>query len=353
MRRILLRVAYDGTNYSGWQLQPNGTTIEEQLNTALTALTGVPIQVIGAGRTDAGVHSLGNVAVFDTESKIPADKFAFALNARLPEDIRVQESTEVSADFHPRKQNSRKTYVYKILNRTFELPLHRHDTYFFHGDLDLAAMQAAGNLLMGEHDFGAFCSAGSQAADTIRRIYALTVTREEDIISIRVTGNGFLYNMVRIIAGTLLEVGCGHLTVTDVQQMLLTRQRSDAGRKVPAKGLTMVGIAYLPEEFPQIIDSDTWHYELYRQEDRIFLYMKQCDRTEDYDVLMGKLIHHAYRDGAAGVYVCGNRSAEATGTITAGDRVGHFLLEETAEPLDFLGKEWLLAKDCYLGEKNI
>lgn len=317
MRRILLRVAYDGTNYCGWQLQPNGVTIESKLNEALRELLGEPqVAVTGAGRTDAGVHSLGNVAVFDTESRIPADKFPYALNARLPQDIRVQAAEEVELTFHPRKQNSIKTYEYRILNRRLELPLERSTSYFCHVPLDVEAMKEAGALLIGEHDFGAFCSAGSQAEDTIRRIYDLQVTKRDDIISIRVSGNGFLYNMVRIIAGTLIEVGSGRFTKEDVKQMLLTRDRRESGRKVPAKGLTMVSIVYQEETFPQHIQSDTWAYDIEKksahamagEKNIVWIRMKYCETPEECNTLTGKLINHAYRDGADAVYVGGECS---------------------------------------------
>ena len=142
-RRILLRVAYDGTNYHGWQLQPNAATIEGELNRALCALTGEEIVVTGASRTDAGVHALGNVAVFDTTSRIPAEKFSYALNQRLPEDIVIQSSKQVADDFHPRHCDCRKTYEYDILNRTFPLPAYRNTAYFLYGTLDIEAMRRA------------------------------------------------------------------------------------------------------------------------------------------------------------------------------------------------------------------
>lgn len=200
MKRIRLTVAYDGTNYNGWQVQPNGITIEGVLNRALAELTGEPVTVIGASRTDSGVHSLGNVAVFDTETRIPPDKISYALNQRLPDDIVVQHSCEVPPDFHPRRCASRKTYEYKILNRTFPMPLRRFDTYFYHRRLNVADMQEAARLLVGEHDFKSFCSIHTQAKSTVRTIYSLTVEKQGDLIVIRVTGSGFLYNMVRILS---------------------------------------------------------------------------------------------------------------------------------------------------------
>ncbi len=244
MKRIKLTVAYDGTNYHGWQVQPTGITIEEVLNKALTELTGEPVTVIGASRTDSGVHSLGNVAVFDTTTKIPPQKLSYALNQRLPDDIVVQDSCEVAPDFHPRRCESRKTYEYKILNRTFPLPLHRHDCYFTYRRLDVEKMRQAASYLVGEHDFKSFCSAHSQADTTVRTIYSLTVAKEQDLITIRVTGSGFLYNMVRIIAGTLLQAGMGELQPEQLPDILSACDRSRAGPTAPAHGLTMIGIDF-------------------------------------------------------------------------------------------------------------
>ena len=244
MKRVKLVVAYDGTNYSGWQLQKNAVTIEQKLNEALTALLGEEITVTGASRTDAGVHSLGNVCIFDTETRIPAEKICFALNSRLPEDIVVLDSCEVALDFHPRAGKSSKTYEYRILNRTFPDPTRRRDTYFYHFPLDVEAMQKAAAYLEGEHDFKSFCSVHAQVETTIRNIYSCTVEKDEDVIKIRVTGNGFLYNMVRIIAGTLIEVGAGKTLPEDIPVMLEKTDRTVAGPTAPAHGLTMIGITY-------------------------------------------------------------------------------------------------------------
>ena len=239
-KRIKLVVAYDGTAYHGWQVQPNAVTIEGVLNEKLTELLGEKITVTGASRTDAGVHSLGNVAVFDTTTRIPADKISYALNQRLPEDIVVQESAEVAADFHPRFCDSRKTYEYRILNRKFPDPTRRLDTYFFHYELDVDAMKKAAAVLVGEHDFKSFCSAGSQVKTTVRTIYSCDVNKFGDVITIRVTGNGFLYNMVRIIAGTLIKVGDGNIAVDSIGDILEACDRNAAGPTAPAHGLTMI-----------------------------------------------------------------------------------------------------------------
>lgn len=294
-RRILLRVAYDGTNYHGWQLQPNAATIEGELNRALCALTGEEIVVTGASRTDAGVHALGNVAVFDTTSRIPAEKFSYALNQRLPEDIVIQSSKQVADDFHPRHCDCRKTYEYDILNRTFPLPAYRNTAYFLYGTLDIEAMQKACQAFLGEHDFASFCAAGAQVQTTVRTIYSLTVEcrplteagtpvspasgeavnaadgkhgeqvqqaqpesgetaipaaggtnagSADQLLTIRVKGNGFLYNMVRIIAGTLVEVGRGHIKPEEVAGIIAAKDRAKAGPTAPARGLRLVEIEY-------------------------------------------------------------------------------------------------------------
>lgn len=244
MKRIKLTVAYDGTNYCGWQLQPNGITIEGVLNRALSELLGEEIRVIGASRTDAGVHSLGNVAVFDTETRIPPEKISYAVNQRLPEDVVVQESCETAPDWHPRHCSSRKTYEYRILNRRFPLPTRRLDTYFVYRELDTEKMRQAAEYLVGTHDFKSFCSVNTAVEDTVRTIYDCRVEKNGDVIAIRVTGSGFLYNMVRIIAGTLVEVGTGVRGPEEIPGILRKKNRKAAGPTAPAHGLTMIGILY-------------------------------------------------------------------------------------------------------------
>lgn len=243
-KRIRITVAYDGTNYSGWQLQKNGKTIEGELHRALCSILGKDIAITGASRTDAGVHSLGNVAVFDTDSRIPPEKFAFALNARLPDDIVVLHSEEVSPQWHPRHVESRKTYEYRILNRRMPDPTRRLYTCFCHWNLSLEAMQEAAGYLEGRHDFESFSSARKTVETTVRTIYSCRVERMEDLVTIRVTGSGFLYNMVRIIAGTLLDVGRGMLEPKAIPEIMKARNRQAAGPTAPAHGLTMIGIEY-------------------------------------------------------------------------------------------------------------
>ena len=242
---VKLVVAYEGTNYCGWQIQPNGITIEQVRNETLSSLLGEEITVTGASRTDAGVHSLGNVAVFETHTKMPAEKISFALNQRLPEDIVVQESCQVPEDFHPRFSKSRKTFEYRSLNCRFRQPLERRTSYFYHYPLNVSAMQKAAAYLVGEHDFTSFASVHAQTNTYVRTIYALDVVREGDMIRIRVQGNGFLYNMVRIIAGTLIQVGAGIKKPEDMESILAGKDRELAGPTAPAHGLTMIGLEYL------------------------------------------------------------------------------------------------------------
>ena len=244
MKRIKLVVAYEGTNYCGWQIQPSGITIEEVLNNALSELLGEKIKVTGASRTDSGVHSLGNVAVFDTNTRIPPEKICYAVNQRLPEDIVVQSSCEVASDFHPRHCYSEKTYEYRILNRRIPIPTLRRDTYFYYRNLNIEKMKKAAFYLAGTHDFKSFCSIHTAVEDTVRTILSCEVLVQEPLITIRVTGTGFLYNMVRIIAGTLIQVGVGEKEPEEIADILEQKDRSAAGPTAPAHGLTMVGIDY-------------------------------------------------------------------------------------------------------------
>ena len=242
--RILIRVSYDGTAYSGWQIQPNTTTVEGTLRQAVCNLFGADIELIGASRTDAGVHALGNVAVFDVDTRIPAPKIAYALNVRLPEDIRVWQSIQVEDGWHPRHNDCVKTYEYSIYNDTFENPKKRLYSHFYYGNLDVDMMREAAAYFIGEHDFSAFCSAGSQVADKVRTIYSLDVIQDGREIVLRVKGNGFLYNMVRIIAGTLIKAGTGDIRPQDIPGIIESRDRQLAGPTAPARGLTLVEIDY-------------------------------------------------------------------------------------------------------------
>ncbi len=248
MKRVKLTVAYDGTNYCGWQVQPNGITVEEVLNQHLSELLREPIRVIGASRTDAGVHALGNVAVFDTTARMPAEKISFALNTRLPQDIRIQESREVAADFHPRFCNTVKTYEYKILNRRFADPTKRLYSLFYYIPLDTERMKKAAAYLVGEHDFKSLCTHKAEVENTVRTIYDVEILKDaNDMITVRIRGNGFLYNMVRIIVGTLLRVGSGYYEPDYMKELLEAKDRQAAGETAPPQGLTLVKIEY-PDE---------------------------------------------------------------------------------------------------------
>lgn len=242
--RIRLIVAYDGTRYHGWQIQKNAISVEEVLTKALCDLLHEDVELAGASRTDSGVHAQGNVAVFDTNTKIPPEKIAIAVNQRLPEDIRVMRSEQVAADFHPRHVTSRKTYEYRITNAMIQLPTKRLYSYFVYIPLDVEKMKQAAELFVGEHDFGGFCSSGSQVKTTVRTIYDLKVLQDGEDIRIRITGNGFLYNMVRIIVGTLVEVGMCRRTIEMVRQAVEQADRKLAGPTAPANGLTLIQIEY-------------------------------------------------------------------------------------------------------------
>ncbi len=281
MKRVLLVTAYDGTDFAGFQAQKSGVrTVEGVLNQTLGGLTGERIEVIGASRTDAGVHALCNLAVFDTDSRIPGDKFAAALNTRLPEDVKIQESFEVAPDFHPRHCMTIKTYEYRIYNAPFPSPVYGRNCCYSYTPFDTDLMRRAADCLTGTHDFKSFCSVYSQALTTVRTITGISVTEElltdpagirgcfygsrgEDrtaaektrrsllmprIISIRVSGTGFLYNMVRIIAGTLMEAGRGAVRPEDMPSILAACDRRAAGPTAPARGLTLVSYRIFPEE---------------------------------------------------------------------------------------------------------
>ena len=326
MKNIKLVVAYDGTNYSGWQIQPNAVTIEQLLDKAINSLTGENIHVTGASRTDAGVHAMGNVAVFKTNSTIPGRRWAYAINRFLPDDIVVQASWEVEKNFHPRHCNTVKTYEYKILNTPFPFPKERNCSWHVSHDLNINNMKEAAQILIGEHDFKSFCCVRTQTESTVRHIYSIEIIKENiynknisekfsnkynndsikkngdnnkncldmkasdnmsglsdkifgrnyscddklqnnnvsaanradnisngSYITIRIKGNGFLYNMVRIIAGTLMQVGRGQLTPAAVQNMLLSKDRCSAGQTAPPQGLTLMGIDYVDGDDKEIV----------------------------------------------------------------------------------------------------
>lgn len=254
MKRIRLIVAYDGTGYCGWQIQPNGITVEEVINRGLSRLLGEQIRIIGASRTDSGVHALGNVAVFDTNTRIPPKRISYALNQHLPEDIVIVRSEEVPADWHPRYCSSVKTYEYHIFNAGVPDPTRRRNTAFVSYPLQVEDMRRGAEFLKGTHDFVSFCNIKTSVEDTVRTIYDLEILvqglpgggdwEKGREITIRIRGNGFLYNMVRIIAGTLLRVGRGYYTPEQVKEILEAKSRQAAGVTAPPQGLLLVGIEY-------------------------------------------------------------------------------------------------------------
>lgn len=244
MKRVKLTIAYDGTNYCGWQVQPNGITIEEVVNKALSKLTGEKVVVIGASRTDSGVHAMGNVAVFDTETTIPADRIAMAVNRILPEDIVVVKSEEVALDFHPRYCDCEKTYEYHIINTRIPIPTKRLTNYFVSYDLDIDKMREGAAYLVGEHDFASFCNIKSDVESTVRTVKELEILENGNEITIRISGNGFLYNMVRIIVGTLIRVGRGFYQPEQVKEILEAKNRKAAGVTAPPHALMLMEIGY-------------------------------------------------------------------------------------------------------------
>lgn len=243
-KRILLVVAYDGTNYHGWQAQDNAITIEGELNKALSNLLKTTVQVEGSSRTDAGVHALCNLAVFDSDMNIPADKYAYALNQMLPEDIKIRKSMEVEVDFQPRKRKIAKTYRYVFTSEEFPNPLKTRYASYTYYKIDVDLMSQGAQYLLGEHDFTSFCSVNGTTLTNVRRIDEISVTRHDEDIYIEVTGNGFLYNMVRIIAGTLLEVGRGKILPQKVKDILEACDRTAAGPTAEACGLTLIDVKF-------------------------------------------------------------------------------------------------------------
>ena len=243
----MLTVAYDGTNYCGWQIQNNADTIEAHLNQCLSDLLQEDIKISGASRTDTGVHALMNLAVFDTTHRIEAGKIAGALNVRLPMDIRIKQSIEVEEDYHPRFVSTRKSYQYRIYMGQYENPIGRNYAHFVYVPLDIEAMQKACQYFIGEHDFKSFCSARAQVKTTVRTIYKAEIIKEGEYLLFNVTGNGFLFHMVRIIVGTLIKVGRGKIAPEQIPTILEACNRSAAGPTAPSRGLTLMKYEFLDE----------------------------------------------------------------------------------------------------------
>jgi tRNA pseudouridine38-40 synthase len=244
MKRILLTVEYDGTAYAGWQRQDNGLAVQQVLEEALSRACGEKITVTGASRTDAGVHALDQKAHFDTESRIPPEKYPFVLNTMLPADIRVTEGREVPGEFHARFLTSGKVYTYRIWNARHGSAMRRNTFWHVPVPLDEEAVRAALPALIGKHDFKAFQAAGGTAKTTVRNIYSaeLCVNGYEWVLT--VSGDAFLYNMVRIIAGTCVDVGLHRIGADAFERALKTLDRLDLGMTAPAHGLELSRVCY-------------------------------------------------------------------------------------------------------------
>jgi len=244
MRKLLLVVQYDGTDYFGFQRQPILPTIQGELEDALSRLLGRRTTITGAGRTDAGVHALGQVVTFETDSPIPAARTVAALNALLPDAVAVVEATDVPESFHPRYGAVGKLYGYRILTRALRSPFFGRYAWHVTWELDLDAMREAAGVLLGEHDFVAFSSSGSSVEHTVRELRRLDLERHGDMIEVRVEANGFLYMMVRRIVGTLVDAGRGLVTVDEVREVLRSLDRTRVKTMAPPQGLTLIKVIY-------------------------------------------------------------------------------------------------------------
>jgi len=244
MRNVKLTIEYEGSGYAGWQVQTNGLSIQEVLQVAIAAVTGEPeVKLIGSGRTDAGVHAAGQVANFRTETTIPAEALPHAINTKLPDDVAVLAAEDVPEGFHARYSAKGKTYRYSILNRRIRSPLARARTALVSRPLDVAAMRMAARDIVGEHDFAAFQSKPN-GKPSVRTVTGLTVETVGEQIDVLITGNGFLYNMVRAIAGTLIEVGLGKRAPDSLAELIRSCDRSRAGPTAPAQGLCLLEVKY-------------------------------------------------------------------------------------------------------------
>ncbi len=244
MRRIRIIVAYDGTNYVGWQVQPNGISVQAHLERALNELTDERIRVEGSGRTDSGVHARAQVAHFDTGVRMAADKFAIAMNMHLPPDIRVLYSEECDPTFHARFSAKQKQYAYTVQVGTHADVFSRLYSLHLHVTPDFDAMQQAASTVIGTHDFAAFKCSDSEMENTVRTITLSEWTKNGNLWVYSVTGNGFLYNMVRILVGTMLEIGSGKRPVSDMQKALESKDRKQSGATAPAHGLCLMRVVY-------------------------------------------------------------------------------------------------------------
>ncbi len=245
MRNIKLKIEYDGKDFNGWQKQPNRLNIQGEIERAIEEITGEKVELIASGRTDAGVHALGQIANFKTNSNIPIEKIPIALNTKLKRSIRIIDAKEVEENFHSRYHCKRKTYRYVINNSVNGTAIYRNLQYNFSEKLDEKVMNKAIKFFIGEHDFKGFKASGTSSKSSVRTIYSGKVERNGDLIIIEITGNGFLYNMVRIIAGTLIEVGLGKIKPDEIESIIKLKDRTKAGKTLPPQGLYLVNVEYI------------------------------------------------------------------------------------------------------------
>jgi len=244
MRNIKLTIEYDGKEFNGWQKQPNKLNIQGEIENAIKEITGEEVELIGSGRTDAGVHALAQVANFKTNSNLPIEKFPIALNSKLKKSIFIRKAEEVEERFHSRYNAKEKTYAYIINTSDHGTAIYRNLEYYINLNLNVEEMQKAAKYFEGEHDFKAFKASGTSSKSSVRTIYKLDVMGGEGRIKIEITGNGFLYNMVRIISGTLVDVGLGKIKAEDIPSIIESKDRSKAGKTLPAHGLYLVNVKY-------------------------------------------------------------------------------------------------------------
>lgn len=244
MRNIKLTIEYDGKDFNGWQKQPQKLNIQGEIERAIEEVTGEKVELIASGRTDAGVHALGQVANFKTNTTIATSKIPIALNTKLKKSIRILKAEEVEERFHSRYHCKQKTYRYIIRNSENGTAIYRNLEYHYPQKLDVVAMQEAAQYFVGEHDFKGFKASGTSSKSSVRTIYQAKVIQKDDRIIIELTGNGFLYNMVRIIAGTLIDVGTGKIQPKEIPQIISSKDRTKAGKTLPAYGLYLVNVEY-------------------------------------------------------------------------------------------------------------
>lgn len=247
MRKILLTIQYNGKNFAGWQTQPKKRTVQGVLEDAISNLLQEKISLFASGRTDSGVHAIAQTAHFETNSNIPAEKLHFAINSKLPSDVAVVSAKEVASDSHARFDVKKKTYMYKLYASDVNLPLYDGFALRVHPKVldKIEEMKKAGESFIGTHDFSGFCSANTEVKDFVRTIYDLKITQTGPEINIFITGNGFLYNMVRIIVGTLLDVAEGKIHASQIPNIIASRNRTLAGKTVKPDGLYLWGIRYI------------------------------------------------------------------------------------------------------------